>query len=341
MCRGSERSLHTRTDFRGVTTLRYVPIASWERLPAGYTHPDVAAVAVNSKGRVYLFCRAEHPVLIYERDGRFVGSWGEGMFSMRTHGITIAPDDSVWCTDDAGHSVRKFTPDGKLLLTLGDNAGKPSDSGYDGSNLTTITRGAPPFNRPTNLTVAPNGDLYVSDGYGNARVHRFSPSGQLLASWGEPGTGPGQFMLPHGIAVDATGTVFVCDRESDRIQVFTAEGRFIREITDVQRPTQVVLARGRMYVSELGWRAGQRSFRHGPIERDLPSRVSVLDANGTVVARLGGPDPCAPGSFCAPHGLAVDANGDLYVAEVVWTIAGKAGLVPPDCHTVQKLQRVD
>src|SRR5437773_1007997 len=118
MCRGSERSLHTRTDFSGVTTLRYVPIASWERLPAGYTHPDVAAVAVNSKGRVYLFCRAEHPVLIYERDGRFVGSWGEGMFSMRTHGITIAPDDSVWCTDDAGHSVRKFTPDGKLLLTL-------------------------------------------------------------------------------------------------------------------------------------------------------------------------------------------------------------------------------
>jgi len=341
MCRGSERSLHTRTDFSGVTTLRYVPIASWERLPAGYTHPDVAAVAVNSKGRVYLFCRAEHPVLIYERDGGFVGSWGEGMFSMRTHGITIAPDDSVWCTDDAGHSVRKFTPDGKLLLTLGDNAGKPSDSGYDGSNLTTITRGAPPFNRPTNLTVAPSGDLYVSDGYGNARVHRFSPSGQLLASWGEPGTGPGQFMLPHGIAVDATGTVFVCDRESDRIQVFTAEGRFIRQITDVQRPTQIVLARGRMYVSELGWRAGQRSFRHGPIERDLPSRVSVLDANGAVVARLGGPDPCAPGSFCAPHGLAVDANGDLYVAEVVWTIAGKAGLVPPDCHTVQKLQRVD
>ena len=237
--------------------------------------------------------------------------------------------------------LAQFTRDGKLLLTLGDNAGKPSDSGYDGSNLTTITRGAPPFNRPTNLTVAPNGDLYVSDGYGNARVHRFSPSGQLLASWGEPGTGPGQFMLPHGIAVDATGTVFVCDRESDRIQVFTAEGRFIREITDVQRPTQIVLARGRMYVSELGWRAGQRSFRHGPIERDLPSRVSVLDANGAVVARLGGPDPCAPGSFCAPHGLAVDANGDLYVAEVVWTIAGKAGLVPPDCHTVQKLQRVD
>jgi hypothetical protein len=315
----------------------YRAIPGWEQLPAGYAHPDVAAVAVNSKGRVYLLCRAEHPVLIYERDGKFVGSWGEGQFTMRTHGITIAPDDSVWCVDDAGHSVRRFTPDGKLLLTLGDNAGKPSDSGYDGSALTTITRGAPPFNRPTNLAVAPNGDLYVSDGYGNARVHRFSSSGKLQGSWGEPGTGPGQFMLPHGIAVDATGNVLVCDRESDRIQVFTADGRFVREITDVQRPTQVVLKRGLMYVSELGWRAGQRSFRHGPIERDLPSRVSILDARGAVIARLGGPDPCAPGSFCAPHGLAVNSSGDLYVAEVMWTIAGKAGLVPPDCHSFQML----
>jgi DNA-binding beta-propeller fold protein YncE len=315
----------------------YVPVAGWERMPAGYEHPDVAAVATDSKDRVFVFCRSAHPVMIYERDGRFVGSWGEGMFTMRTHGLTIGPDDSVWCTDDAGHSVRKFTPDGKLLLTLGDNAGKPSETGYDGSSVTTIARGGPPFNRPTNLALAPNGDLYVSDGYGNARVHRFSPAGKLLASWGQPGTGPGQFMLPHGIAVDRTGNVFVCDRESDRIQVFTADGRFLREITEVQRPTQIVLALGLMYVSELGWRAGQRSFRHGPIERDLSSRVSILEMNGTVVARIGGPDPCAPGSFCAPHGLAIDKNGDLYVAEVVWTIAGKAGLVPPDCHTVQKL----
>ena len=311
----------------------------WERLPADYAHPDVAAVAVDSKDRVYLFCRSDHPVMIYDRDGGFVGSWGEGgVFTMRTHGITIGPDDSVYCTDDAGHSVRKFTPDGTLLLTLGDNAGTPSESGYDGSNLTTISRGAPPFNRPTNLAVASNGDLYVSDGYGNARVHRFSSSGKLLASWGEPGTGPGQFMLPHGIAVDGTGNVLVCDRESDRIQVFTAEGRFLREITEVQRPTQVVVARGLMYVSELGWRAGQRSFRNGPIERDLPSRVSVLDMSGTVLARIGGPDPCAPGSFCAAHGLAVDSHGDLYVAEVTNTIGVKSGLVPPDCHTFQKLE---
>jgi hypothetical protein len=250
----------------------YQAVTGWERIPAGYAHPDVAAVAVDSKDRVFLFCRSEHPVMIYERDGRFAGSWGEGAFTMRTHGITIGPDDSVYCTDDAGHSVRKFTPDGKLLLTLGANAGKPSDTGYDGSNITTIARGAPPFNRPTNLAVAPNGDLFVSDGYGNARVHRFSSTGIFIASWGEPGTGPGQFMLPHGIAVDATGNVLVCDRESDRIQVFTAEGRFIREITEVQRPTQIALAHGLVYVSELGWRAGQRSFRSGQLLRPARPR---------------------------------------------------------------------
>jgi hypothetical protein len=275
-------------------------------------------------------------VLVYERHGRFVGSWGEGMFSMRTHGITIGPDDSVYCVDDGGHSVRKFTTDGKLVLTIGPS-GEASDSGYDGANVTTIARGAPPFNRPTNLAVAPNGDLYVSDGYGNARVHRFSAAGKLVASWGEPGTGPGQFMLPHGIAVSASGEVFVCDRESDRIQVFSASGAFRREITDVQRPTHLVFRHGRMFVSELGWRAGQRSFRNGTIDRDMPSRVSILDANGALVARLGGVEPCAPGSFVAAHGIAVDANGDIYVAEVMWTIAGKAGIVPPDCHTIQKL----
>jgi len=318
-------------------TPTYRALTGWEQLPQGYSHPDVAAVAVDSRSRVYLFCRAEHPVMVYEPGGRFIGSWGEGLFSMRTHGITIGPDDSVYCVDDAGHSVRKFTPDGKLLMTLGGNDGKPSGSGYDGTNLTTIAYGAPPFNRPTNLAVAPNGDLYVSDGYGNARVHRFSATGKLVASWGEPGTGPGEFMLPHGIAVDGNGDVFVCDRENDRIQVFNRDGKYLREITDVQRPTQIVIARGRMYVSELGWRPGQRSFRLGAIERDRPSRVSVLDANGNVLARIGGPDPCAPGSFCAAHGIAVDPSGDIYVAEVTWTVAGKTGLVPPDCHTIQKL----
>jgi DNA-binding beta-propeller fold protein YncE len=321
-------------------------VDGWEQLPAGYEHPDVADVAVDSAGRVYLFCRSEHPVLVYERDGQFVRSWGEGVFTMRAHGITIAPDDTIWFTDDGDQTVRRFTREGRLLATIG-ISGRPSDTGYDGKSVSSIARSGPPFNRPTNLAVAPNGDLYVSDGYGNARIHHFAAAGELRRSWGEPGSGPGQFMVPHGIAVHPDGRVFVCDRENDRVQIFSPDGEFLDEWTEVQRPTKLVFdRRGIAIVGELTWRAGMRSFRNGPIARHLPSRVAMLDAYGAVLARLGdrGPideawgaaDPCRAGNFCAPHGLALDPNGDLYVAEVTWTIGASTRIVGSSCHTIQK-----
>jgi sugar lactone lactonase YvrE len=328
------------------STPSFEVVDGWEQLPAGYEHPDVADVAVDSIGRVYLFCRAAHPVLVYESDGRFVRSWGEGLFTMRAHGITVAPDDTIWFTDDGDHTVRRFTSDGRLLQAIG-TSGVASDTGYDGTSVTSIARGGPPFNRPTNLAVAPNGDLYVSDGYGNARVHHFSADGELRGSWGGPGTGPGQFMIPHGVAVHPDGRVFVCDRENDRVQIFSPDGEFLGQWTDVQRPTKLVFdRRGLAIVAELTWRKGLRSFRNGPISRHRPSRIAMVDPSGTVIARLGdaGPidetwgaaDPCRAGNFCAPHGLALDPNGDLYVAEVTWTIGASKGLVGRDCHTLQK-----
>lgn len=342
-------SLLFRLSLRGVTVASvpsFEVVDDWEQLPAGYEHPDVADVAVDSSGRVYLFCRSEHPVLVYERDGRFVRSWGEGVFSMRAHGITIAPDDTLWFTDDGDQTVRRFTRDGQLLQTIG-MSGRASDTGYDGKTVTSIARGGPPFNRPTNVAVAPRGDLYVSDGYGNARVHHFSADGELRRSWGEPGSGPSEFMLPHGIAVHRDGRVFVCDRENDRVQIFSPDGEFLEQWTEVQRPTKLVFdRRGGAIVAELCWREGMRSYRAGPISRHLPSRVALLDSHGAVRARLGdrGPidetwgaaDPCRAGNFCAPHGLALDPSGDLYVAEVAWTIGASKGLVGSGCHTIQK-----
>jgi sugar lactone lactonase YvrE len=177
----------------------------------------------------------------------------------------------------------------------------------------------------------------VSDGYGNCRVHRFSPTGELKRSWGVPGTGPGQFYLPHGIAVAADGRVFVCDRESDRIQIFSPDGEYLNEWTDTQRPTHLVFdAQGRAYVSELWWHPGQTSRRHGPITQPRYGRVSVYDQEGRVLTRWGSADACAPGSFIAPHGLAVDSKGDVYVSEVTWTFAVSRGLVPAGSHTFQK-----
>jgi sugar lactone lactonase YvrE len=318
----------------------YGVVEGWERLPPGYAHRDVAGVAVDGEDRVFLICRGDHPVIVYDRKGSFLGSWGEGLFTYRTHGITVAPDGTVWCTDDGNHTVRRFTPEGKLLMTLG-TLDVPSDTGYDGKDTMTVTRPAGPFNRPTNLAVGPKGDLYVSDGYGNCRVHRFAPSGELKQSWGVPGTGPGQFYLPHGIAVAADGRVFVCDRENDRIQIFSPDGEHLAEWTDTQRPTHLVFdAAGCAYVSELWWHPGQTSRRHGPTTAAKPGRVSVFDAAGRLLARWGSPDACAPGSFAAPHGIAVDSRGDLYVSEVTWTFAVSRGLVPEGCHTFQKFARV-
>src|SRR5688572_19593750 len=193
--------------------LSYSVVPGWEQLPAGWEHIDVAGAAVDSQDRVFLICRGDHPIIIYDRDGKFVKSWGEGQFSFRTHGISIGPDDMVYCTDDDDHTVRKYTPDGELIFKLG-ISGTPSDTGYVPGKLDTITRPAGPFNRPTNLAVAPNGDLYISDGYGNCRIHHFSPKGELKRSWGTPGGGPGEFHLPHGIAASSDGRIWVCDREN-------------------------------------------------------------------------------------------------------------------------------
>ena len=318
--------------------IEYSVVEGWEQLPKDYVHRDVAGVAVDGEDRVYLICRGDHPVMIYDRKGNFLRSWGEGEFTYRTHGISVGPNGTIFCTDDGNHTVRQFTPEGKLLMTLG-VMNTPSDTGYDGKNITSITRGAGPFNRPTNIAVGPRGDLYVSDGYGNARVHQFSRTGQLKRSWGEPGRGPGQFYLPHGIAVASDGRVFVCDRESDRIQIFSPDGEFLSEWTDTQRPTHLVFdAQGRVYVTELAWHEGDTSQSLGPITKgkERHARMSIFDKDGKVLARWGTPQVTAPGSFAAPHGLALDSKCDLYVSEVTWTFAVSRGKAPADCHTFQK-----
>jgi glucose/arabinose dehydrogenase len=155
--------------------MKFEPVANWEKLPAGMSHRDVAAVAVDKNDRVYLATRVRSCIFVFEGDGRFVRTWGEEIFTDRLHGLTMHPDGTLFVVNDAGHSVRHFTTDGEELAPIGP-VGKPSDTGYDGTNLATVTLTAGPYNRPTNIAVARNGDLYVSDGYGNARVHHFRPT---------------------------------------------------------------------------------------------------------------------------------------------------------------------
>lgn len=326
--------------------LTYQLLEGWERLPEGFKHLDCVGAGVDANDRVYLITRSDARVIVYERDGTFVTSWGEGIFSGRTHCIRFGSDGAVYTVDDGDHTVRKFTPNGEPLMVLG-APGAASDTGIDPSikdlydRLSSITRGGPPFNRPTGVAIAPNGDLYVCDGYANARVHRFSADGTLIQSWGEPGSAPGHFNLPHDIWVASDGRVFVADRENDRIQIFDPAGQFLEQWTHVQRPTGLCIQDGLIYVSELWWIPGQRSFLLGKIEKDLPGRVSVLDMSGKVLARFGHEgERTAPGNFIAPHGICADSRGDIYVAEVTHTFAASRGLVPAWSHTFQKFARV-
>ncbi len=308
----------------------------WAQLPAGWSWQEVAGVATDSHDRVYVFNRGDHPLMVFDRQGRFLASWGEGLFA-RPHGIFIGPDDAVYCTDDMGHTVRKFTTDGRLLLTLG-TSGQPSDTGATSMDFRTIVRAGAPFHYPTNLALAADGSMYVSDGYGNARVHKFDAKGKLLFSWGEPGSGPGQFHLPHGIAIDRHGTVYVADRENSRIQLFTADGKYLTEWTDVARPCQVFIDKqGDLFISELGFRAAMWPGTTAPSPDATGGRLSIFDAAGRLKARWGGGlHPCAAGDFFAPHGIWVDAQGDIYVTEVVWSGGASTGVVPPTCHSLQK-----
>ena len=301
---------------------RYELVEDWARLPAGESFRDVASVRIDADDRVFVLNRSDRPVMVFDPGGERVATWGEGEFSDRPHGMGIGPDGNVYCTDDGAHTVTGFTPDGEPLLTLG-RENEPSDTGYRDvedsfERLASITRAAGPFNRPTGVAVADSGDIFVADGYGNARVHAFGPDGELRRSWGSPGPGEGEFRLPHSIGVDGEERVWVADRENSRIQIFDADGTFLAQWRDLIRPTDLCVDGGTVFVSELC------------------NRVSVFTVEGELLTRWGnaghaGEEPL----FLAPHAVAVDSRGDVYVGEVSFTYAG----TDRGARTIRKFER--
>ena len=264
----------------------YKVVDGWGRGPGCPTLGLISAVGIDSRDHVYLFNRLPQPaVLVFDREGRFLHSWGEGLFTT-PHGLWISPDDRVFLADCGDHTIRICTTDGQVEQTLG-AAGQV---------------GAPdmPFNQPTWAKRSPSGETYVSDGYGQYRVHRFAADGTLLKSWGDKGDGPAQFALPHSVVVDRRGRVLVADRENHRVQIFDGEGNFLDEWTDLLQPMDLFIdAEDTVYVAEA------------------QQRISIYSLDGELLSRWG-EKGSAPGQFSdSPHGLCVDSRGDLYVCEVI------------------------
>lgn len=310
----------------GSEEFRYEALDTWEQLPDGVRLVECPGVAVDSNDQVYVLTRnKEHPVQVFGRDGTWLRSFGQGIFSARTHGLFIGPDDSVYATDDGTHTITQFTPAGEVLMTLGNR------------NAPSTKWGGEPFNRPTHAAVSPNtGAIYVSDGYGNSRVHKYTPDGRLLTSWGEPGIDAGQFIRPHNVAIDADDRVIVADRECHRIQVFDADGKFLTMWNNIHRPDGMTIGPdGNIYVGELN---GIPGVDDAP---GLGHRVSILNPDGDLLARVGHPEEGEePGKFIAPHGIAVDSHGDVYVGEVAFTIRGSHMDPPRELKSLKKLRKV-
>ena len=246
----------------------------WGELPPDMQLFWVSDVAVDSQDRVYLFQRKDPPVIVFDSSGQYLRSWGSGKIA-DPHGI-FCIGERILLVDRDAHEIQEYDTYGNLQRTIGQRH-RPSLQA--------------PFNAPTDVAVAANGDIYVADGYGNSTVHWFSPEGKLRRTWGMPGDGPGEFTTPHAVRVHPDGRVLVADRENDRVQVFTPEGKYLDQWRDLYHPMDLYIDKaGMVYVS------------------DQVPRLSLLSPEGKLVGR------CRPSNFNS-HGVFGDSRGNFYMAE--------------------------
>jgi len=270
-------------------------------LPKGAYVAAVGGLDVDSHNHVFVFHRSNPPILCIDgRSGELIASWGEGMF-INAHGLEVDDQDNIWVTDTGRHQVMKFDHDGNLLMAVGEE-GVP---GWDETH----------FNQPTDVAVTPNGDFYVADGYGNNRVAKFSADGTFLFEWGERGSSAGQFDLPHGIARDNEGRIYVADRSNKRIQVFDADGRFLRQWKGAAlgRPWDLdVGPEGFLYVIDGG------DLKPTPLRPVHPDRsvLRKLNLKGEIVAEWGS-FGAASGQLDVGHAISVGPDGAVYTGEAL------------------------
>jgi len=273
----------------------YEVVHGWPKLPAGYAFGQVSGIGVDSHNHVFVFHRGEPPIFCIDGPtGKVLASWGTGLFS-KPHGLAVDSRDNVWVTDIELHQIFKFTHDGKILMTVG----VKGVAGLDGKH----------FNQPTDVAVAPSGEFYVSDGYGNSRVAKFSSEGKFLFDWGRKGDKPGEFNTPHGICLDGNGRVYVADRGNARVQIFDPGGKFLDQWRgpEIGQPWDVFVGRdGGVYVMDGG------DMNPKPPDR---GRIIILNQQGKVLDEFGS-FGSYDGQFYWGHALAVAPGGDVYAVDV-------------------------
>ena len=280
----------------------YGVVDAWPTLPADFQMHEASGVDVDSQGDVWIFHRGEQmPIMEFDGEtGELKSSFADGMI-VHAHGLEIDEDDNVWVTDQRGHTVMKFSPEGELLMTVGVSG----EAGLDDDH----------FDQPTDVVIASNGDFYVSDGYGNSRVVKFDKDGNFLMTWGEPGDGPGQFSLPHGLTLDRAGRVYVADRNNLRVQVFDSEGGFVQEwkhTDDWDRPWALELAPDGNSVFVMDGGDARRQ------EQDNAATGHVLrcDLDGNILEKIAGGYGSEPGQLYWGHDVSVGEDWAIYTVEV-------------------------
>ncbi len=265
-------------------SMQYDVDPEWPALPPGWNFGEVAGVAADGRGHVFVFHRGEHPIMEFAPDGRMARSWGEGLF-IRPHAIRVDPEGNIWTVDNDTHQVLKMDSSGRVRMVIG----RRGQSGETEEN----------FNRPTDVAFAPNGDIYVSDGYGNSRVVRFSKDGRYITAWGKKGDGEGEFNLPHTVAVDRQGRVYVGDRENYRVQIFDPDGKFLAQWRHVGSP----------------WGLDMRPDGTLFIADGHNDRILKVTLEGKVLGAFG-KNGRMPGELSFVHHLGLDPAGNIFASEI-------------------------
>jgi DNA-binding beta-propeller fold protein YncE len=285
--------------------------AKWPQRPDGIQWGAVPGVAVDANDNVYIFTRATHPVQVFDKHGKFLRSWGKGI--SLSHHIEIAPDGNVWIADVGHHVIEKYTPEGKLLLTIGTKG----EAGRDKTKMY----------MPTDMAIAKNGDVFVSDGYGNARIVHFDAKGNYVNEWGSLGHAPGQFSSPHAIAIDSKERLYVADRNNARIQVFDTKGKFLAEWRNLTVPWGLhVTKNDEIWVcgsSPMQWRKDDQAL-------GVPPKDQVFlkfNSAGTLLQLFTLPKGFdgleRPGEVNWVHAIALDSAGNMYLGDITGRRAQK------------------